>query len=100
MTPIVITVPHRLGKAEALRRIKPMFEKSAELVPALQFDSQTWSEDRMDFRASALGQAITGNVVASDTDVRVEVALPWLLSGFGETVRKTITDRSREALER
>jgi hypothetical protein len=98
--PLVITIAHKLGKEEALRRIKPALGKASENFSALSVDEEKWSGDRMDFRVRALGQAASGNLQVADDHVRLEVTLPWLLHKFGEVVQKTIRDRGRILLEK
>jgi hypothetical protein len=98
--PLVITIQHKLGKDEALRRIKPALGKASESFPALKVEQEIWSGDRLDFRVRAIGQVAAGNVQVSDDNVRLEVTLPWLLHKFGEAVQKTIQGRGRILLEK
>jgi hypothetical protein len=98
--PLVITIPHKLGKEEALRRVKPALAKASESFPVLKVEEETWSGDRLDFRVRALGQGAAGNVQVGDESVRLEVTLPWLLHKFGEAVQKTIAGRGRILLEK
>ena len=97
--PLVITIQHKLGKEEALRRIKPALGKASESFPVLKVEEEIWSGDRLDFRVRAIGQAAAGNVQVSDDNVRLEVTLPWLLHKFGEAAQKTISGRGRILLE-
>jgi hypothetical protein len=64
-----------LGKVEALRRLKSGMARAFANIPLLKFEDQTWSDDRMTFRARALGQVISGTVDGGDSDVRLEVEL-------------------------
>lgn len=98
--PLVITIAHKLGKDEALRRIKPALGKASDTFSVLSVDEESWSGDRMDFRVRALGQAAFGNLQVADDHVRLEVTLPWLLHKFGEVVQKTIRDKGRILLEK
>jgi hypothetical protein len=98
--PLVVSIPHKLGKEEALRRIKPALGKASESFPVLKVEEEVWSEDRMDFRVRALGQVAAGNVQVGDDSVRLEVTLPWLLHKFAEAVQKTIAGRGRILLEK
>jgi hypothetical protein len=98
--PLVVSIPHKLGKEEALRRIKPALGKASESFPVLKVEEEAWSEDRMDFRVRALGQVAAGNVQVGDDSVRLEVTLPWLLHKFAEAVQKTIAGRGRILLEK
>ena len=98
--PLVISISHSLGKEEAQRRIKPALGKAASSFPVLSVEEETWSGDRMDFRVRALGQVAAGNVQVGETDVRLEVTLPWLLHKFAEAVQRTIQGRGRVLLEK
>jgi hypothetical protein len=100
MQPLVLIIPHRLGKEEALRRIKPALGTAAQNFPVLKVEAETWSEDRLDFRVRALGQAAVGSVEVGDQHIRLEVTLPWLLSKFAQVVQKTVTGRARILLDK
>ena len=98
--PLVVTVGHKLGKEEALRRVRPALSKASESFPVLKVEEELWSGDRMEFRVRVLGQAAAGNVQVGEDNVRLEVTLPWLLQKFGEVVQKTISGRGRILLEK
>ena len=100
MEPLVIILPHRLGKEEALRRIKPVLGKASETFPVLKVEQEIWTEDRLEFKVRALGQVAVGTVQVTEDNVRLEVTLPWLLHKFGEAVQKTIGTRGRILLEK
>jgi len=53
--PLVITIAHKMGKEEALRRVKPALAKASESFPVLKVEEEVWSGDRLDFRMCALG---------------------------------------------
>jgi len=78
--PIVVSLPHRLGKAEALRRLQTSFNDAQSSGGGLFIFKNQWSGDHLDFRASLLGQTTTGTVDVAEDHVRLEVQLPWLLS--------------------
>ena len=98
--PLVITIGHKLGKEEALRRVRPALGKARESFPVLKVEEELWSGDRMDFRVRALGQVAAGNVQVGEDRVRLEVTLPWLLQKFADAVQKTISGRGRILLEK
>ena len=98
--PLVITIPHKLGKEEALRRLKPALGTASQNFPALKVEEEVWSNERMDFRVRALGQVAAGNVQVAEDNVRLEVTLPWLLHKFAEAVQKTISGQGRVLLEK
>jgi hypothetical protein len=96
--PLVVIVPHKLGKEEALRRIRPALGNASQDFPVLKVEQEVWSDDRMDFKVRALGQTADGNVQVAGESVRLEVTLPWLLHKFAQAVQKAISGRGRTLL--
>ena len=92
-TPLIVSIPHRLGRAEATRRLKAGLTRAASSIPVLQVDEERWDGDRMMFRVRALGQAASGHIDVADDHVRLEVTLPWLLQRFAEVAQRAIRDR-------
>jgi hypothetical protein len=93
--PLVVSIPHRLGREEARRRLKTGLTRAATSLPVLKVDEEKWDGDRMVFRVRALGQAAAGHVDVEDDHVRVEVTLPWLLQRFAEVAQATIKNRGK-----
>lgn len=91
--PLVVSIPHRLGRAEAISRLKTGLTRAASSMPVLKVDEERWDGDRMIFRVRALGQAAAGHVDVGEDHVRVEVTLPWLLHRFADLAQKTIAQR-------
>jgi hypothetical protein len=91
--PLVVSIPHRLGREEATRRLKAGLTRAASSVPLLKVDEERWEQDRMTFRIRALGQAASGHLDVADDHVRVEVMLPWLLQRFAEAAQTAIKYR-------
>jgi hypothetical protein len=91
--PLVVSIPHRLGREEATRRLKTGLTRAASSVPMLSVDEERWEDNRMIFRVRALGQAAAGHVDVADDHVRVEVVLPWLLQRFAEVAQAAIKNR-------
>jgi len=91
--PLVVTLPHRLGREEACRRLKVGLTKAATSVPVLKVDEERWEGDRMVFRVRAMGQAASGHVDVAEDHVTVEVTLPWLLQRFAQVAQAAIKAR-------
>ena len=92
--PLVVEIPHRLGKAEAVRRLKSGLSRaSAQYGNLLQVREEVWSGDRLSFRVETLRQIASGIVDVREENVRVEVTLPWLLArltnGIQAAIRKS-----------
>ena len=93
--PLVVSIPHRLGREEAVRRLKTGLGRAAASIPVMQVEEERWNGDSMDFRIRALGQIASGQVDVADDHVKVEVMLPWLLQRFAEMAQATIRKRGQ-----
>jgi len=91
--PLVVSIPHSLGREEAGRRLKTGLTRAALNVPVLKVDEERLEGDRMIFRVRALGQAAAGHLDVADDHVRLEVTLPWLLQRFAEVAQTAIRNR-------
>jgi hypothetical protein len=98
--PLVISIPHQLGQAEAVRRLKTGLARAASSLPILSVEEERWQGERMDFRVRALGQVAAGIVDVADDHVRVEVTLPWLLQKFAQAAQIAIQQRGRLLLDK
>ena len=88
--PLIVSIPHSLGREEARRRLKAGLTRAATSIPVLKVDEEKWEGDRMMFRVRALGQSASGHLDVADDHVRLEVTLPYLLQRFGEVARVAI----------
>jgi hypothetical protein len=91
--PLVVSIPHRLGREEATRRLKVGLTRAASNIPVLKVDEERWQDNQMFFRVRALGQAASGHIDVADDHVRLEVVLPWLLQRFAEVAQIAIRNR-------
>ena len=99
--PLVVVIPHRLGKDEALRRIKEGLGRAkSEFAWLLSLEEETWTGDRLTFRASALSQRASGFIDVYDGAVRLEVTLPWLLARFAQAAQRVIGQKGQLMLEK
>ena len=93
--PLVVSIPHRLGREEAARRLKGGLSRAAASVPVLSVDEERWEGDRMFFRVRAIGQAASGQIDVAEDHVRLEVGLPWLLQRFAQMAQAAIRQRGQ-----
>lgn len=98
--PIVVTIPHKLGKDEAIRRLKSGLGSVSTSVPILKIEEETWVDNRLSFRLAALGQTAQGSADVEDDSVRVEVVLPWFMQKVAEVVQTAIASRTQILLEK
>ncbi len=99
--PVVVSIPHRLGKEEALRRLQAGFEKIVGTIGAVATVSrQEWTGDHLDFSVGVLGQTATGGVDVTDDQVRLEILLPGMLGMLADKARDLIAKGGQVLLEK
>ena len=99
--PLVVSIPHSLGREEAVRRIKSgLATVRAHYSAFLSINEETWIGDRLVFNMSALGQGASGLIDFADDHVRLEVTLPWLLAKLAEKFTPTIRKEGTLMLEK
>lgn len=99
--PIVAVIPHRLGKAEASRRLREGLGR----VPAgasyfLSIEPATWDGDRVTFQVRALGQTAAASIDVFEQEVRLELTLPWLLQKLADRILPALRREATLLLEK
>ena len=78
---VTVIIAHRLGKAEAVRRLKEGFARTnGHLGAMIAMEQETWEGDTVRFHMRALGQAAAASIEVLEDALRIEVSLPWLLA--------------------
>jgi hypothetical protein len=99
--PLIVSIPHKLGKDEALRRIKAGLDSAKrQYTQVMQVNEEIWSGDRLAFRITAMKQQASGTVDVAEDHVRLEVTLPWLLAGLAHGAQAMIRERANRMLEK
>jgi hypothetical protein len=98
---VTVIVAHRLGKAEAARRIKEGLASSpGQLGSMIAIEQQAWSGDTLRLRIRAFAQTATATVDVLDDALRIEVALPWLLGKAAKWLLPTLRKEATLLLEK
>ena len=99
--PLVVSIPHDLGKAEATRRLQhgvgQMKSQFGDKIASLE---SNWAGDRMNFKVGAMGQNVAGHLEVSEDSVRVELQLPWILAMIAEKAKNFIQKQGTLMLEK
>jgi hypothetical protein len=89
--PLVVSIPHRLGKQEAQSRIKAgLGNARTNFRHLLAVEEENWNGDCVTFRVRALAQTASGTIQIFEDHVRLEVSLPWLLAKLSEKLAPAI----------
>ena len=99
--PVTVIVSHRLGKAEAARRLKEGFARSnGYLGEMIAIEQQAWEGDTLRFRMRALGQSAAGTIEIFEDALRIEVTLPWLLAKAAKRLLPIVRKETTLLLEK
>ena len=99
--PLVVSIPHRLGRQEAVRRLKNGLGRArTDFGHLMTIEEESWTGDRVAFRLRALGQGASGVIDVEDDHLRLEVSLPWLLAKLSEKLVPAIRKEGTLLLEK
>jgi hypothetical protein len=97
---VTVIVAHRLGKAEAVRRLKEGLARAdGQFGPMIAVEQQTWDGDTLRFRMRALGHTAAASIEALDDALRIEVSLPWLLAKMAKQLLPILRKEAALLLE-
>jgi hypothetical protein len=101
--PITVSVPHKLGKSEARRRIEEGFSsiqrnQSAGLGGLLSVHER-WEGDRLYFDAGGLGQKVSGRLDVLTDSVELQIEVPEMLALIADRILATLRTGTQKLLE-
>ena len=99
MEPMVVDIPHKLGAAEARRRIEGGAGSFTRFLPAGAKVEQSWVDGRLHLSLAAFGQTLDARIEVQEALVRVSMILPPALSFFRQAIEAGIRQGGTELLE-
>lgn len=98
---VTVIVAHRLGRIEALRRVKQgLADANGHLGALITIEQESWEGDTLRFRIRALGQSAAAKIDVLEDALRIEVSLPWLLAKVANRVVTTLRNQATLLLEK
>jgi hypothetical protein len=99
--PLFVSIPHRLGRDEAKRRLQSgLGNARTHFGHLFTVQEEIWSGENLAFRLTALGQAVSGSIDVLDDRVNMQIVLPWLLAKVAETIQPLIRREGMLMLEK
>ncbi len=99
--PLVVSIPHHLGQAEALRRLKDGIEHlKTTYAGKVDVLEDRWEDNVLTYRVAALAQSASGTLDVEADQVTVTVQLPWLLAVIAEKAKTLIQKEGTLLLEK
>ena len=97
MPKLSFSVEHQLGQQEAVDRMKSFMPKIREHYQGQLTDfEESWEENELRFGFSTFGFKIKGQMAVEDTQVKLDLELPFAAMMFKGKIEQSI----REPLER
>jgi len=98
---VSVIVGHRLGKVEAIRRLKEGFARAnGHLGAMIVVEQETWEGDTWRFRMRAFGQTAAATIEVLEDALRIEVSLPWLLAKVAKQLLPILRKEATRLLEK
>lgn len=84
-TPVTVSIPHKLGREEAVRRLKSGLSRMANnLGGIIKIEQEVWNGDQLTFQMQGLGQSAAGTIDVREDSLLIVVSLPWLLAKIAD----------------
>ena len=97
--PIVVEVPHKLGLAEARRRVDAGIGKLSGWFPGGAEIEHHWAGDVFHFTVAAMGQRVAAMLDVRPERVIATVDLPPFLAVFADRIRAKLAKEAPKLLE-
>src|SRR5947208_13758687 len=99
--PLPLSIPHRLGKDEAVRRLKSgLGDVRSNYGHIFAVEEEIWTGEHLQFRIRALGQVASGTIDVADQYVTLQVFLPWLLAKIASAIQPLVRKEGTLLLEK
>ena len=97
--PVTVDVPHKLGLAEARRRVEGGIGKLAGWIPGGAMVDHRWDGDMLHFTVQAMGQRIASLLDVRADRVIATVDLPPFLALFADKLKAKLAKEAPKLLD-
>ena len=97
---VTVIISHRVGRAEAVRRLKEgLARASGQLGAMIAIEQEIWQGDTLRFRMRALGQTAAGSIEVLEDALRIRLSLPSLLAKAAKHLLPILRKEATHLLE-
>ncbi|MEO7504602.1 MAG: polyhydroxyalkanoic acid system family protein [Sphingomicrobium sp.] len=96
--PIDVDLPHKLGKAEARRRLATNIDSLERHLPGGARVENAWTGDTLNLTINAMGQAVEARIDVEETKVHCRVMLPRMLALFAAPIEAMLKRQGADLL--
>jgi hypothetical protein len=96
---VSLTIPHDLSQEEAQQRIQGRIAQlRAQFDGKVSIIQEQWTENRLVFDVTAMGQHVRGRLNVEPKQIHLEVDLPWMLALLSGRFQKEVQEEGRKLL--
>jgi hypothetical protein len=96
-----MSVPHELGRDEAVSRLKnlltDMKQQYGDKISDLQ---ENWNDAGGTFSFKAMGFKLSGSLNVTDNEMQLDGDFPWAAKPFQGTIEATVRERAERLLRK
>ena len=97
--PIDVDIPHKLGRAEARRRLADNIGKLSDHIPGgASHVTSSWAGDTLSLTVAAMGQSVDATIDVEETKVHARIILPGILSLFAGPIEAMLKAKGSDLL--
>ena len=97
--PIDVSLPHKLGRDEARRRIASNIGGLKDHIPGgASHITSNWVGDRLDLQIHAMGQEVDAQITVEEAKVRCHIMLPGMLALFAAPIEAMLNRKGADLL--
>lgn len=96
--PINVDLPHKLGRAEARRRIAANIGRLESHIPGGADVSSRWEGDTLKLDIGTMGQSVQSEIAVDETLVHCRIQLPGMLALFAAPIEAMLSRKGGDLL--
>lgn len=97
---MAVAVKHKLSVADAKKRVEKLITETVKQYGALISDHKiTWDKNHCLIDLTAYNMSVKSTVDISSSDVKVDMKIPVILSGFKGKAESTVKDELTKVLK-
>ena len=99
MPNIEMSIPHSIGKEEALNRIKSLLGNvQSRFAGQLKDVQQEWNDNEGSFSFSMMNMPVSGKIKVNNNEVALDGKLPMAAALFKGKIKEVIMEEGRKVL--
>jgi hypothetical protein len=99
MSTLSMSIPHQLGKDEALNRIQSVLKNvQAKFGNQVSDLEQNWNGNAGEFSFKVMNMPVSGTLKVNDADVALDSKLPMAAALFEGKIKSIIMEEARKVL--